>query len=96
MFQVELGHWFYLDLMCEDNQSLPRVPFKVFCQKMFAHVPFLRRHMGQLDEIIEKFRDYKSNVPTYGAIILDAALDKVSLYDLAIMPLNVYYKSCSV
>lgn len=79
MFQVELGHWFYLDLMCENDPNLPRVPFKVFCQRMFAHVPFLRKHMSELDDIIEKFRDFKSNVPTYGAIIVDSSHEKVCL-----------------
>jgi len=75
MFQVELAHWFYIDnLVVEHN--LPKVSFKDFCPVIFKHVPFLRKHLKDMEEVIEKFREYKSNVPTYGAIILDIRMEK--------------------
>lgn len=44
---------------------------------MFNHVPSLRQHLNDFDEVIDKWRDYKHNVPTYGAVILDEAMENV-------------------
>lgn len=79
MFQLELAHWFYLDLLVEENPSLPKLLFKPFCQIIFCHIPFLRTHLSQLDQVVDKFREYKSNVPTYGCIILDTSMEKVGI-----------------
>ena len=32
-----------------------------------------------VDEVLDEWRHYKSNVPTYGAILLDSTLTKVVL-----------------
>ena len=80
MFQVELAHWFYLDLLREENPNLPSVKFAQFCAILFNHVPFLRRHMLNISDVLSDFKSYKQQVPTYGAIILDPSLKKVSLF----------------
>lgn len=79
MFQIELAHWFYIDLFCEEISNLPKLSFKQFSRTIFAHVPFLRNHLDQVDVVLDDFRTYKSNVPTYGAIILDQDLKNVSV-----------------
>ena len=46
---------------------------------MFRHIPFLRKHANNVDEILENWREYKIKVPTYGAIILNEDLTHVLL-----------------
>lgn len=75
MFGIELAHWFYIDHVIE-NEGLPRVKFEEFTRVMMKHVPFLRKHANDVDNIIEKFKEYKSSVPTYGAILLDTRMEK--------------------
>lgn len=77
MFQVELAHWFYVDFHCVEKADLPKMHLKTFAKIMFDHVSFLREHLESFDSVIDKWREYKSNVPTYGAIILDETLDNV-------------------
>lgn len=43
------------------------------------HVPYLREYANSSDKVIEKWREYKSAVPTYGAILLDEDLSHVLL-----------------
>ncbi|KAI1301509.1 m7GpppN-mRNA hydrolase [Halotydeus destructor] len=74
MFQIELAHWFYLDWLCEERSELPKLSFKPFSKVIFQHVPFLRVHIANFDQVLDDFRAYKSNVPTYGAIIVDPSL----------------------
>ena len=52
---------------------------KQFAEHMFRHIPFLRKYVDQVDQIIEDWRQYKISVPTYGAIILNEDLTKVVL-----------------
>jgi mRNA-decapping enzyme subunit 2 len=77
MFQVELAHWFYVDFHCVEKGDLPKLHLKTFAKIMFEHVSFLREHLQAFDDVMEKWREYKSNVPTYGAIILDESLENV-------------------
>jgi mRNA-decapping enzyme subunit 2 len=70
MFQIELAHWFYLDIFCDEIASLPKLSFKNFTCTIFGHVPFLQTHLDSVEEVMEGFRNYKSNVPTYGCIIV--------------------------
>lgn len=44
---------------------------------MFNHVPFLKIFLKEFDSLLEKWKEYKSNVPTYGAILLDENWDQV-------------------
>jgi len=55
------------------------VKFAQFCAILFNHVPFLRRHIVNINEVLSDFKLYKQQVPTYGAIILDPSLKKCLL-----------------
>ncbi|VDM46747.1 unnamed protein product [Toxocara canis] len=70
-FQIELAHWFYIDFYCKGDEGTPK--------QIFNHCDFLAEFSGQVDQVIEKWREYKSSVPTYGAILLDSSLNYVLL-----------------
>lgn len=78
-FHIELAYWFYIDYNCEERKELPKVQYKAFARTVFANVPFLQQHVSKVDSVIEKWRDYKMAVPTYGAILLDEKMDNVLL-----------------
>ncbi|XP_070136217.1 uncharacterized protein DCP2 isoform X2 [Drosophila bipectinata] len=83
-FQIELAHWFYLDFFCapaasDDAESqkqtqiarkLPVVGIKQFAMQLFQHIPFLNKHFGTVDKILDEWKNYKMSVPTYGAILV--------------------------
>lgn len=46
--------------------------------KLFHHCPFLLPHGEDVQKILEQWKEYKMGVPTFGAIILDEALENVS------------------
>ncbi|RWS02748.1 mRNA-decapping enzyme-like protein [Dinothrombium tinctorium] len=77
MFQIELGHWFYIDFHCALRKDLPKLNLRTFCLIMFNHVPFLKKHLTNFDNVLDQWKSYKCNVPTFGAIILDDTLDYV-------------------
>uniref|UniRef100_A0A1B6I4Q5 m7GpppN-mRNA hydrolase n=1 Tax=Homalodisca liturata TaxID=320908 RepID=A0A1B6I4Q5_9HEMI len=81
LFQVELAHWFYLDFYCtEANQTkLKSCGMKEFTIQIFQHIQALQQYVGQIDEVIAMWREYKQAVPTYGAILLDQDLSHVLL-----------------
>jgi mRNA-decapping enzyme subunit 2 len=79
-FQVELAHWFYLDFYCGvPPYYATQCGIKHFALQLFNHVPFLTPHVEKLPEILNEFNQYKRNVPTYGAILMNSDLDKVLL-----------------
>lgn len=79
-FQIELAHWFYLDFYCTDeNPKLRPCSMREFATRIFFHIPFLKPHVANIDNILEQWREYKQNVPTFGAIVLNEDLTKVLL-----------------
>lgn len=78
-FHIELAHWFYIDYYCSEDDKLPKCQFKEFARIIFNNVPFLQQHVSKVDSVIDKFREYKMAVPTYGAILLDEEMDNVLL-----------------
>lgn len=79
-FQIELAHWFYLDFYCnEDNPKLKSCGMKEFTLHIFRHIPYLKPHVARVDAIYEQWREYKQNVPTFGAIVFNEDLTKVLL-----------------
>lgn len=79
-FQIELAHWFYLDYYCTDESTrLNPCGIREFAAHIFQHVPQLREHISNLDEVLDNWREYKQMVPTYGAILLDTELSHVLL-----------------
>ncbi|KAH0950144.1 hypothetical protein HN011_000550 [Eciton burchellii] len=79
-FQIELAHWFYLDFYCtEENPKLKSCNMKDFATHIFQHIPFLKSHVQRIDTVLEEWREYKQNVPTFGAIVLNEDMTKVLL-----------------
>lgn len=85
MFQVELAHWFYLDLVARPDaeRMLPRVTLTTFTKVMFQHIAqgdkkndfkYLRNKIAEVEDVISEWKEYKALVPTYGAIILNPAM----------------------
>ncbi|XP_055596841.1 m7GpppN-mRNA hydrolase [Uranotaenia lowii] len=71
-FQMELAHWFYLDFYT--CQGFPKCGIKQFAFQMFQHIPFLSKHLDQVEKILEDWKSYKLTVPTYGAILISEDL----------------------
>ncbi|KAJ8338891.1 hypothetical protein SKAU_G00356770 [Synaphobranchus kaupii] len=78
-FQIELAHWFYLDFSMENAPGLPQCGIRDFAKAVFNHCPFLLPHGEDVQKVLEKWKEYKMGVPTYGAIILDETLDNALL-----------------
>lgn len=78
-FQVELAYWFYLDFYCPENPMCPQCSMREFTQMIFHHVPSLREHLPDLDHILNRWKEYKMAVPTFGAILIDESLENVLL-----------------
>lgn len=77
-FKIEEAHWFYLDHYCDNNPVLPKVGLREFCEIVCRHVPYLQRFVEYLDDHWKAWKQYKANIPTAGAILLDETLEYVS------------------
>uniref|UniRef100_A0A1I7TE16 mRNA-decapping enzyme 2 n=1 Tax=Caenorhabditis tropicalis TaxID=1561998 RepID=A0A1I7TE16_9PELO len=80
-FHLELAHWYYIDHMVEDDKytNCPNVGSRDFTVQMCQHCSVLRKYAHRADEVIAKFREYKSTVPTYGAILIEPEMEYVLL-----------------
>ncbi|XP_059214259.1 m7GpppN-mRNA hydrolase [Centropristis striata] len=78
-FQIELAHWFYLDFCMQNTPGAPHCGIRDFAKAVFHHCPFLLPHGEDVQKILEQWKEYKMGVPTYGAIILDEALENALL-----------------
>lgn len=78
-FQIELAHWFYLDFCMQNTPGAPHCGIRDFAKAVFHHCPFLLPHGEDVQKVLEQWKEYKMGVPTYGAIILDEALENVLL-----------------
>ncbi|KAG8469895.1 hypothetical protein KFE25_006350 [Diacronema lutheri] len=79
-FQIESAYWFYDDHYREKYpDQYPTLTLKGFAEKLFKHCDVLKPYKGQSAELFAKFTDYKGQVPTYGAVILDRTLTKLLL-----------------
>lgn len=76
-FQIELAHWHYLDFFCEKYAHIQTVGIREFSHQIFLHCPTLKEKSDQVDHILEQWRNYKMQVPTFGAILLDNSLHNV-------------------
>uniref|UniRef100_A0A915L9S5 mRNA-decapping enzyme 2 n=1 Tax=Romanomermis culicivorax TaxID=13658 RepID=A0A915L9S5_ROMCU len=75
-FQLELAYWFYWD---NYEEELNKCSLKEFIRIVFNYLPYLKRYSNNVGDIVEKWRSYKALVPTYGAILMDEALESVIL-----------------
>lgn len=48
-------------------------------RQIFQHCSFLKEYANDVDLILEKWKEFKSGIPTYGAILLDKSMDYVLL-----------------
>lgn len=81
-FQIEQAHWYYVDFFCKDKEFKSKCPDlgqRDFMKQVFAHCSYLCEYADKVDQVLEQWRSYKSNVPTYGAILLDSTLNYVLL-----------------
>ena len=78
-FSIERAYWHYQDVLMPYYRFLKRGTMKEFTSRMFHHIKFLRKHANCVQEVVKEWEDYKSRIPTYGAIILTPGLDKVLL-----------------
>ncbi|XP_050498440.1 m7GpppN-mRNA hydrolase [Diabrotica virgifera virgifera] len=78
-FQIELAHWFYLDFYVGNDSRLKACSIYEFAAHVFQHIPHLKPESHKLNEIMEKWKEYKQSVPTYGAIMLSENLSHVLL-----------------
>jgi len=75
MKQVELAHWFYLDVMTAKHQTLPVLGELSFAQKLL-----LRSRKIGLQETKAMFQSYrrrKGKLPVSGAVLLEPSLCEV-------------------
>lgn len=43
------------------------------------HIPFLKRSEADIDSIYQKWREYKTLVPTFGAVLIDDTMSHILL-----------------
>ena len=71
------AHWYYEDLIKPLKDSLPSFSLKKFCYLIFEACPFTREYLDNFNMAFKNFRSYMSEIPVYGAILLNKSLDKV-------------------
>lgn len=81
-FQLEQAFWFYEDFYRSAAPGvLPKLTLKSFSHRLLHHRPYeLPFHPPpsnlEIDALLDEFYQYKSHVPTCGAIILNETLNK--------------------
>ncbi|XP_049938674.1 m7GpppN-mRNA hydrolase [Schistocerca serialis cubense] len=78
-FQIELAYWFYLDFYCTEEKKMEPCSMKDFAAHIFNHVPSLKPHAANLDSVLDQWKKYKNEVPTFGAILLNEDLTQMLL-----------------
>ena len=76
-FAVEQAHWHYTDFSLEENPLLPVLNMKQLLVKMLNNYSPFKHLAKRADDIIQAFKVYKSSVPVFGGLMLNAACDKV-------------------
>ncbi|KRZ66637.1 m7GpppN-mRNA hydrolase [Trichinella papuae] len=77
-FHIELAHWFYCDHFSA-SAGYPTCSLKEFIRAVFSNSADLQQYTSNLDDVLAQWRQYKSGVPVYGAILVNAQLDSVLL-----------------
>ena len=81
-FHVQEAYWFYLDFILPNKDlKQPYKNEKNFGQILFDHLPNSIKLFDPGDYYLfyKKFHHYQSQIPVYGAILLNQSLDKVLL-----------------
>ena len=80
LFQVEAAFWFYEDQYREIwPHAFPNLTLLTFSQRLFKSCPLLAPLEPKAKEIYDAFTSYKRQIPTCGAILLNAAKTKLVL-----------------
>ena len=75
-FSIEQAFWHFQTISC---RTLKRGSMQEFTRKIFHHLEFLREHADYVSVVLEEWEDYKSRIPTFGAVMLNKRMDKVQL-----------------
>ena len=84
-FHIQAAHWFYSDFYVGNTEimnagcKVPPCNFKAFSRVIYKHCPFLKPYYEGFEIFFHRFNQYISQIPVYGAIILNTTLDKVLL-----------------
>lgn len=78
-FQLQQGHWYYLDFYQSVDETLPYLSFRDFTRLMFERCPLLAAHKDQYEELRQEFKDYMGSIPVYGVILLNSSMTSVLL-----------------
>ncbi|KAI6205916.1 hypothetical protein M3Y94_00846300 [Aphelenchoides besseyi] len=81
-FQLEQAHWYYVDYYCEGDhceEMCPNLGFRDFVKVVVGYSTSLMKYKNNVDDIIDQFRQYKSLIPTYGAVMFDPSLTQILL-----------------
>jgi hypothetical protein len=80
LFQVEAAFWFYDDEYREIwPHAFPCYTLLQFAQKLFSMCELLTPFARRTEELYDKFRQYKIQIPTCGAMLLNPGATKVLL-----------------
>jgi mRNA-decapping enzyme subunit 2 len=79
-FQLQQAHWFYEDFYVDDEaRHIPHLSWEPFTKILFNRCPLLVHISSLHKEFFASFRSYVRRIPTFGLIMLDAALEQVLL-----------------
>ena len=76
-FQLELSHWFYVDFYVPNNPNLAKGTIMEFATHMFNHIDYLRKHVKDIENIVQNWMIYKKSVPVNGAVLLNKRMNKI-------------------
>jgi mRNA-decapping enzyme subunit 2 len=80
LFQVEAAFWFYEDQYREIwPHAFPTLTLLTFSQQLFSSCPMLKPFSKRTKEIYDAFTSYKRQIPTCGAMLLNASCTKLLL-----------------
>ncbi|EDV26991.1 uncharacterized protein TRIADDRAFT_22739, partial [Trichoplax adhaerens] len=74
-FQVEQAYWFYLDFFCAESANNPAMNMTGFAKINILNYFISTEFAYKVDDIIRDWKQYKSNIPVYGAILLDESVE---------------------
>jgi len=78
-FQLELAHWFFIDFYVPKNPHLSEGTIQEFGAHLFNHVPYLKKHANDIEDILQEWQIYKKSIPVNGAILLNKQMNKILL-----------------
>jgi mRNA-decapping enzyme subunit 2 len=81
-FQIQQAHWYYLDFVVSDSggtEDLPHLNTFEFTRLLFERCPLLQHYSDRFAGFMTQFKEYTWQIPTFGCILLNAALTHVVL-----------------